>query len=361
MSRIAIIDTAVDTRAIGGREIRHINLCGESDAHADGKISHGTLCAMVLDHCASDYELINIQIFKENKLKVFGDIELLVKALKFCREQKVDIVSLSAVSSILSDSKLLFDITQDLVKKIIIVSALDNRRYFTVPTGYAHVLGVQADNGSVLCLGEMAYQADDPLGANIYANCDFALLAEQEERPSNSFAVPVVAAYVNSLVNQGKTVTEISSALKKLKPYCSGGKYKELYYTSRTISREIPVIFLVDQKAETCRAFMDDLYYNHEVQSTALSFVESPYDARIKKVRAGDSICEELSFMCNYYKTDMVFVVGREDRLQSTSELIDIDVVLSSRDNHTLIRYNGISELVRNSNVSDSLVRILTG
>ena len=54
VSRIAIIDTAVDSAFIGGKPVERIDLCGAAD-NSDGKTSHGTLCAIVLEHCTTDF------------------------------------------------------------------------------------------------------------------------------------------------------------------------------------------------------------------------------------------------------------------------------------------------------------------
>ena len=66
MSRIAIVDTAIDARFIGGKDITYIDLYEGSSASRNLEISHGTICAMVLDHCAYEYELISYlrQIFQ---------------------------------------------------------------------------------------------------------------------------------------------------------------------------------------------------------------------------------------------------------------------------------------------------------
>ena len=99
MSRIAIIDTAIDPKHIGGRHVELIDLCGGDSIGDYQGISHGTMCAMARDRCASNYELINIRIFESNGAKVFGEIGKLAEALGMCRGLNIDVVSLSAVSS----------------------------------------------------------------------------------------------------------------------------------------------------------------------------------------------------------------------------------------------------------------------
>ncbi|MCL2126559.1 MAG: hypothetical protein FWH33_11330, partial [Oscillospiraceae bacterium] len=109
MSRIAIIDTAVDPKYIGRKPIEFIDLCAYGSAKpapveqpgADAlprtggtpgaggapnavsglpaisteppgtyMASHGTLCAMVLDRCTTNYDLVNIRIFETDGGKV---------------------------------------------------------------------------------------------------------------------------------------------------------------------------------------------------------------------------------------------------------------------------------------------------
>jgi hypothetical protein len=359
LRRIAIIDTAIDPEYIGGRSIEHFNLCGINN-HSNYVISHGTLCAMVLDACASDYELVNIQIFRDNKIKVFGEIALLAEALKLCRELKVDVVSLSAVSSVLSDSKYLYDITRELARNTVIVSALDNGRYVTVPTSYPHVLGVMSDVAGLLSPGEIAYHADDPFCANIYANCDFPFLRERHYGPSNSMAVPVVAAYVNDMLNRGQSIPEIESLLRNLDPYPMSKEQEAIYYPVRPIEKEIPVVFLADETTEKCGLLMNSMHEKYEVQSTALSLVEGPYDVRIKTVKDLRTIKEDLHFMEHHYKTDMIFIIGRENLLDEIQKKINIDVKLICRDGRTWINYDNGHGTELNSEVSDRLYEILT-
>jgi hypothetical protein len=357
MSRIAIIDTAIDSSYIGGRAVEHINLCGESGGADSGEIGHGTLCAMVLEHCARDYELVNIQIFAESRGKVFGEIGALAKALALCVELKIDVVSLSAVSSILSDSKHIYDITEQLSRSAVVVSALDNKRFMSVPTGYPCVLGVRSDGAGALMPGELAYSEDDPFGANIYANCNFALLRERGCPPSNSFAVPVAAAYVNGLLNQGMTISDIGSAVRALRPYPAQAEHAALCDPAAT--RGIPIIFLAD--GNLCRALMDGLYEKYDVQSTALSLIDGEFDVRIKKVNRMDAILDDMRFMKRHYKTDLIFVIGKQDIDEKIRRDLDVDIELTRYDDgRTAISYESERELEFNSSLPDRLHEILT-
>jgi hypothetical protein len=361
LSRIAMIDTAINRKYINNKMIEHINLCENSGDDSHSEISHGTLCAMVLDYCASDYELVNIQIFKDSKGKVFGEIGRLAQALRLCQELSIDVISLSAVSSVLSDSKHLYGITHELSKNTVIASALDNRQYMTVPTSYPCVLGVRCDYAGLLSPGEIAFSATDPFGANIYANCDFLSLREFQRVLSNSLATPVATAYVNNLLNQGLSISDIRLNIQNLKPYPICKEHNEIGATVSSAVREIPIVSLVDETADMCRVIMDSLYAKYEVQSTALSLAECPYDVRIKTVTGMDFIQDHLRFMARHYKTDLIFIVGKKELLTNICQIVDVDVELSGQgDSLTVINYENKQELVLNQAVPDRLHEILT-
>lgn len=364
LSKIAIIDTAIDATRIGGKLFEFVNLCASSDVFNDADINHGTICAMLLDFCAdSTYELVNIQIFdnaREKVAKNSSEIGKLAEALQLCWELKVDIVSLSAVSSILSDSKYLYDVTKKLSKRAVIVCSLDNMRYITVPASYPHVLGVSADVGRLLSPGGIAYKMDDPLGANVYANCDFCFLRKRRHWSSNSFAVPVVAAYVNNLLNQGYSISEAKSKLRKLPLYSFDvdGNTSSMMLSSEM---ETPVVFFSDESTVTCGLLMDALFEKYEVQSAALSFVDGQYDVRVKKIEVGGLLKEDLRYMEKHYKTDIIFIIGLESQLEKTGQVVEIDVtLLKKRDGKTFIKYESGQESVHTAMIPDRLHDILS-
>jgi hypothetical protein len=365
VSKIAIIDTSIDIDLIDRKNIQGINLCGENARNTtkskDREISHGTLCAMVLNHCALDYELINIRIFDDNKEKVYGDIERLAEALKVCRELEVDVVSLSAVSSILSDSRNIYDISRKLSEKALVVSALDNAQYITVPTSYPHVLGVQHDYAGLLLPGDIKSCVDNPFGIDVYANCDFDFLQKYESGPSNSLAVPVVAAYIGNLLNEGVTKKEAESILRNLKQYPLDSGFYKRYLPEKRTDREIPIIFVEDDSNEFCIELMDSFLLKFDVQTSTLSGCERHSDIRIQTVKNFNNIQNELRFMENHYKTDLIFIVANECTLPEICDKIDIDIKLLRQEfGKTLVQHEYGQIIESNSKLVDKLHELLT-
>ena len=358
MSLIAILDTYVNPRCIGNKPVSHINLCNSETNNFCDEISHGSLCAMVLNKCADNYELLNIQIFSDITDARSTEIELLVNALALCEELCVDIVSLSAVSSILTDSMQLYNVTRELSKSAVIVSALSNSRYVTVPTSYPHVLGVSHDLSSTLQPGEVATVTENALGVDLYANCDFEFLRELGYAQSNSFAVPVAVAHINGLLNRGYTTSDVMPLIRQKQ---GGILHEYLHFPVRFSTEEIPVVFIADDTTDFCRSLMDDFYNKHETQSAALSFVKTTYDVRVMSANGNESIQENVRFMERHYKTDIIFIVGNSSILTSVQNDVDIDIVVCRSTNNLFrLEYEDVVEIIGSDTISERLHEILT-
>jgi len=360
LSRIAIIDTEIDPNHIKNKAIEYIDLCG-GGGEMSNALSHGTICAMVLEHCAVEYELVNIRIFQESIGKVFGELGLLCEALKLCRDLRIDVVSLSAVTSILSDSRHLFGTTNDLLESTIIVSALDNRRYMTVPTAYPHVIGVRNDSAGLLSPGDLAYSTNDPYNANVFANCDFPFLRRCKHAPSNSFAVPVVVSHINNLLNQGLPKQAVEAMIYNLKPYPLSEKFSCLDNSTVQTMREVPIVFVSADSANMTATLMDELYEKYKVQSSTLSLYDCPFDVRIKVLDDISGIKDDVRFMEKHYKTDLIFICGEQRHIETIRQIISIDVELMYQDNSEFIMcFEDKQELVPVVALSDKLHEILT-
>ena len=144
MIRIAILDSAVDAQKLRNcKSFQHVNLCTTDTPDTGDTLSHGTLCAMVLNACATDYELISVQIFNSREHKTFGDPGVLAQALQVCHDLGADVINLSAATSVLSDSAMLYEVSAEAARDAILVAALDNRRFMSIPASYPFAIGVQ--------------------------------------------------------------------------------------------------------------------------------------------------------------------------------------------------------------------------
>ena len=344
MSKIAILDTEISPRRLHCQRFHAYNVCGLGDGMQPKETSHGTVCARVLDYFASGYELFSIQILNGNgKItdKPMGNIHHLKQGLELCMELDVDIVCMSAVSSILSDSSILYTTVQKLAKKSVLAAALDNRKYITIPTAYPFVTGVQSDIRNCLRAGELAYHDRDLFFAGLYANCNIRLLEELGCPPSNSFAVPVAAARMNTWKNEGK---HIDTELHHLKPYPACGIEEEFFFKrGMGLYRELPLAVLYALGEEdvyaACQAAMDTLYSKYGVQSCALCSMDAGVDVRFRKMEPGGDLKRELLFVECCYKTDLIFFAVRKDGRDRVMAQVDADLEISLDKNSVCILF----------------------
>lgn len=329
MSRIVILDTGIHPVGLHCKSFHSYKICSDKGI-SPTEPSHGTICASVLDRFAGDYELISIQVMPQacdaDCGKPMGMIEHLQKGLLCCMELHADIVCMSAVSSVLSDSVYLYDAAKKLSEQSVILAALDNRRFFTIPTGYPFVAGVQADRGKVLQPGGLACKEEDAFLANIYANCDIELLRSFGHSPSNSFAVPVAAARINDWINQG---LDVSEALRRLPAYpaCGG---QESYFWEKMLRRDLPVVVISGTDDSRiygiCQGVMDELLGKSHVEAAALCSMDGEYDVRFRKLISVDDMMDELLFMEYHYKIDMIILAVRACEREAVLDRLDADV-----------------------------------
>ena len=363
MSKIAILDTAISPKHLHCQEFHIYNVCG-GDAGSVQENSHGTICARVLDYFTSGYALFQIQILEDGGKtagKPMGDIRHLKKGLQLCLELDVDIVCMSAVSSILSDSGILYETVRRLAQKSALVAALDNRRYVTVPTAYPFVTGVQSDMKNCLAPGGLANQREDLFGAGVYANCETGILKELGCTPSNSFAVPVAAARMNTWKNEGK---DVKTELLALEPYPVCGIEEEISFKRQAgLYRELPLAVLYALDGEdsyaACRAAMDRLHGRYGVQASALCSMDAGADVRFRKRRPEGDFKQELLFMECCYKTDLVFLVIEKEERDHVMAQTDADLEILLDGDGVRILYEDGCAAGRAADLADLVYRIL--
>lgn len=328
MNKIAVIDTDIDPTGLHCQSFESYSIYDEKPSPSNF-LSHGTCCARVLDNCTYDYVLISIQILPthtESGRKSFGSIEHLRKAFMLCMDLRPDIVCLSAVSSLLSDSKYIYGLTKELSETTTIISALDNKQYITVPSCYPFVIGVQSDRFNHLHPGCVGYCGNDLLGAPYYANCNFPFLKDYKCTASNSLATPVVAAYFSNCLLQK---IPPQNAITLMPPYTSLQQNVTPHNRLSNIQYDPPIILVHGSKGAdsfyASRNAMDELYSHYKVQASGLCTAMPEYDIRFRQL---DSVCDitsSLEFMKLHYKTDIIFLAVEAGKFQQ----LDYDVLIT--------------------------------
>ena len=176
MNRIAIIDDEINCSFIDGIRITKYRLNGTElkpiQYQSDNipEYGHATVCAKILSTYAKGFEIINIVIMKDRRHP--ATIEALCNALEACIELNIELVSMSLRSQYLSDSIYLRKVVEKIHKKgIIMVSALSNDNFYTVPAGLSEVIGVCQEQQDLLLPGEVVYLTENFWDIQLIANC----------------------------------------------------------------------------------------------------------------------------------------------------------------------------------------------
>lgn len=166
--------------------------------------SHGTICAGIIKKYAWNAEIASIKILSDKTKKCRP--EQLVQALKWCEQEGIRLLNLSAGSSEFLDYYKFQPVVAELLRKgHILVAALSNRRDFSVPACFSGVLGVKSD--PALRDGEYLAKDADYDGISFLA-CGCHYLTDfngnhVKTSSCNSFATPLITALVcNILVDK---------------------------------------------------------------------------------------------------------------------------------------------------------------
>ncbi|MDE7321416.1 MAG: S8 family serine peptidase [Lachnospiraceae bacterium] len=175
---------------IVGREIRSVTT--ESD-----EWSHGSACANVIKKSVTrSYEMSSITILDSSGK---GEIDSLLLALEWCKNNAVDIANLSLGSTYFKDKNSLQKMINQCVRSgMTIVAALSNAGYVTYPAGFTNVIAVRKSD--VLNKQEYHISFTTGLGFGVVETCGsdtiFVDGQEHETRSSNSIATPYVTSRI---------------------------------------------------------------------------------------------------------------------------------------------------------------------
>ncbi len=147
--RIAVIDSGRDP---GWREARirpgigfvdpRDELSLQRSADDRDRIGHGTACCDIILGLAPGVELLPARVFGH---RLETSSELIVAALEWAVEQRVDLVNLSLGTHLESSLRPLYSACEKAgAAGVVIVSAVHLEKGWSYPAGFANVLGVQA-------------------------------------------------------------------------------------------------------------------------------------------------------------------------------------------------------------------------
>ncbi len=164
--------------------------------------SHGTTCAAIIRKFAPDSPLVSVKVLNDERK---CSKEQLVKALEWCVENGIRVVSLSLGTIDARDYELMRNAINEVHHNgCIIIAAQSNRNVFTYVASLSNVIGVRSTRGETLATGEFLF---DPLAYDcVEVTCGseyvFTDYTGNEVRipPANSYSAPLITAVVFNLL-----------------------------------------------------------------------------------------------------------------------------------------------------------------
>ncbi len=146
--RIAIIDDGVNPEYIANNAVV-LSVKVDDDRQvvqtvydSDRPISHGTICAMIIDKYCRDVNLVSIKVLDEKTDR--GELYRLINAIDWCSQNDIQIINLSLGSTYPKDFKFIKKAVKRAIKNnITIVAATANRNEKAYPACMKKVIGVR--------------------------------------------------------------------------------------------------------------------------------------------------------------------------------------------------------------------------
>lgn len=349
MARIAIIDDKINSNLlVMGHTIEYIFISEEKESEVN-TCTHSTIIARILENYAEEYELVNIVL--TNNINKNQHIKRLEKALKICLWQKVDIICMSLGTEIISEGRYLVDVIKELYQNgIIMIAAADNEENYILPAFFSEVISVGVDKKNSVFSGEYIYMKENFLNINILANCDLkSLFSDRILYPSTSYAVPVIVAKVNNIINQGFVgQTYIRKVLLK-----EAKLVKEYTFEKRHIKVDLPIVVSDDLSKIEWEKLMNYMAEKYKVESIGIDFLNDTKDFRFFPVK--NDFDEVISFIESYTRADIIVIALNKREVEYDIKVVKEDgkyrcIVLGENDEEI---YFTIKE------IGDSIIRHL--
>jgi hypothetical protein len=296
--------------------------------------THATLCMLALEGCAQDYCVINIQL-TDNMLEAPVNITTLKKALGFCICLRPDIVCLSIGTTKLSDYETLQEELQHLREtETVLFAAVSNDNLITLPAHCEGIFPVICDRTNQIPPWREGHICPYGLKPHVVANSRIMLPHKTAPlSPSNSLAVPVVAAQANALVNRGAKKHELHDHL------CQIGIPLANHIFHDFVRNEMPpAVVLWFGGLGTVQFVSEAMTYlatKMGYETICLTPHEVKQDPRFFFVNDSDTahVSSSLSMVIKHAAADMVFVLIESISGQKVSAIMsEADLVIVSEE-----------------------------
>lgn len=342
---IAIIDNGIAENLINIPNIvEKIEIDSKGNFLHGNKIScitHGTICANVINNYCEDIEIIDINIFGKNNHCI---VENLRSAIYFCIKNSVKIIHMSVGTLNYHDGKKLEQISKEAYAKgIIIVAAYANSNIITYPAIYSSTVGVIADRYHTVNQGEILYLNNNNYVAHNEKKIRYGHEV-YETRVSNSYAAPVITGKVAEIVNGNPALNnkQILSGLCKQarqKPY---PEKIEKFINKKCGDFKIPSVGIDTQAmwaiSNIRKEFLEEGFRVEVIENVVYHRWALPYS-----VYFDDNYLKQGRYTLEMiYDTDIFFFLFDYKMLLKMKESQAIDIIITCSKHQLVLYDNGI-------------------
>lgn len=283
---------------------------------AGSLLSHGTICAYIIEKTCKIPKLIDLKILNENKRGLIGD---LVIALEWCLQNNIKLIHMSLGTLNFHDYILLKNLIKKLIENgSILVSAIHNSGLKSFPAFCDGVFAVRRNTNNKINSGEfgISHIINTPVEKCFVAEFNKIVEINNDKKiqieNANSFATAVLTGYILSYLKKEPD----SNRQEILRYLILNGKYYEescknyLNYSSKFINQiYIPIIEVNINNIQLIK----DLYYmfrgngyNVEVFSDLIS---EQYIIPLDFYCDGKEINKDIiKTCCAIYKPDIIII-----------------------------------------------------
>ncbi len=217
MIRVAVIDNGIslEFEKYVEKRLKVTNSGVVEDKYCSCANMHAGICAYILKKYYNNCEIFSLDIFD---MEAKADINLLERALQWCLNNNIQVVSLSIGSCSNNDIKVIQPVINELKKKnIYIIAAANNYNSITFPASLEGVIGVKCDLSKILNEGEIIVDKKDvrKIEVSVGTLKNNKELIDYDLGYNNSFVVPYIAAKVCYSIDQGIEVWEFLQGQNK--------------------------------------------------------------------------------------------------------------------------------------------------
>jgi subtilisin family serine protease len=200
---VAIIDDFINECIFSNDSIRKVSFVGEYEQDSKKEMTHGTLCFGIINkYVIGKVMYSNLQVLNSDGM---GNVSSLLSAIDWCIHNKVDVINVSLGSKKRLDYRNIKNyVDEAFVNGLIVVCAASNTNEISYPCALENTISVQHDY--TIPSGTFVFNKINKFNINISACASHIIntidMCEVRTVPHNSFAAPMITAYLVNILHE---------------------------------------------------------------------------------------------------------------------------------------------------------------